>query len=123
MDYIALSKTVQGQGLGPKFMKYLLDEYKDKIIVLECEDHLVKFYEKNNFNRIKLSYTAGIQRLNLLYYGKIQFNEPFEIKNFMEGIYLKKSDFTYIFTIPKINFTINLKKSQYKYHIVDHFNN
>lgn len=124
MDYIALSKSVQGQGYGPQFMNYLLNEYKGNTFILECEDHLIKFYEKNNFNRVKLSYQAGIQRLNLFYHGeKIIMSKQFRIRNFMEGLYLKKSYFRFIFRVPKIISILFQKKicNQLKYHIIDSF--
>jgi hypothetical protein len=120
LDYLALSKSVQGQGYGPKFMNYLLNEYRNKDFILECENHLIKFYEKNNFNRMKLSYKAGVQPLNLFYYGKkLSLSKQFEIRDFMEGQYLKKSEFMFIFRVPKIIlFQINKKL---KYHIIDSF--
>lgn len=123
LDYLALSKNVQGQGYGPKFMKYLLNEYQNNNFILECENHLIKFYEKNNFRRIKLSYKAGLYPLNLFYYGerKISLIKQFEIRNFMEGQYLVKSEFKFILMIPKILsilFRIKISK-QLKYHVID----
>lgn len=124
LDYLALSKKVQGQGYGPKFMTYLLNEYRNKDFILECENHLIKFYEKNNFTRMKLSYKAGLQPLNLFYFGpKMSISRLFDIRNFMEGQYLKKSEFIFIFSIPKIISILYRKKinKQLKYHIIDSF--
>jgi hypothetical protein len=102
-------------------MNYLLNEYHNKDFILECENHLIKFYEKNNFNRIKLSYQAGLYPLNLFYYGKkMDISKQFDIRNFMEGQYLKKSEFMFIFSVPKIISEIKLNK-QLKYHIIDSF--
>ena len=37
-------------------------------MILECEDHLIKFYEKNGFIRINYDYQYNNIKMNLMLY-------------------------------------------------------
>ncbi len=62
LDYLSLSKLMQGKGNGKAYLQYLINHvykknYKQfKYLVLECEDHLVQFYKSNGFIQIEFNY-------------------------------------------------------------------
>ena len=70
LDYISLDKSVQGGGTGSKYLKELTEMYYKithyNALVLECENRLIKFYEKNNFTRIPCIYSYNGVKLNLM---------------------------------------------------------
>ena len=94
LDYMALDKSYQGNGNGSKYLNILVDKYcksnkKIKYMILECEDHLVTFYEKNNFHKINYNYKYDGIKLNLMLYGK-KLNPSLEVKlaDFLSGQFL-----------------------------------
>lgn len=63
IDYIAIDKHYQGMGLAKLLFTYIYDTYcHRKILTLECENHLIKFYEKLGCNLINLPYEVGCQK-------------------------------------------------------------
>ena len=74
LDYISLDKSVQGNGNGSKYLNEIIKLYYDMThfygLVLECENRLVKFYEKNLFVRIPCDYSYNGTKLNLMLINK-----------------------------------------------------
>lgn len=110
LDFFALDKKYQGNGNGSKYLKYVIDTFyiknnKIKYFILECEDHLVKFYEKNGFVKVNYNYYYNGIKLNLMIYNDID-----------------KSDFLKLFVIAKfLSYCFNLELSTTEF--VDDTNN
>ncbi len=74
LDYLSLSKSMQGKGNGKAYLQYLINQiYKKnskvfKYLVLECEDHLVQFYKSNGFVPIEFNYWYKGLKMNLMVY-------------------------------------------------------
>jgi len=70
LDYVSLDKSAQGSGIGSIYLKELTEMYYKitnyNALVLECENRLIKFYEKNNFVKIPTIYFYNNIRLNLM---------------------------------------------------------
>jgi ribosomal protein S18 acetylase RimI-like enzyme len=70
LDFISLDKSAQGSGIGSIYLKELTKMYYKitnyNALVLECENRLIKFYEKNNFVKIPSNYFYNNVRLNLM---------------------------------------------------------
>jgi predicted GNAT family N-acyltransferase len=75
LDYMSLHSSHQGHGNGSKYLNQLIDTYlhsstnQSKYMILECEDHLVPFYLKNNFHKMNYNYKFDGMTLNLMLYG------------------------------------------------------
>ena len=129
LDYISLDIQFQGKGNGSKYLLHLIDTFiknnkKVKYLILECEDKLIKFYEKNNFYCTKINYHFYDTKLNLLIYKNfsnlyylykplIYFSNLFKRKNFYFSKN-KESILNWLF------YSIFISK-KYKYHIFDNF--
>jgi ribosomal protein S18 acetylase RimI-like enzyme len=139
LDYICIDKKHQGRGNGSYYLNYIINtfyKYNKNInyLVLECEDHLIKFYEKNNFVRIKSNYHNNGIKLNLMIYNDYEkIHEIFKLSRFLQEYFLEKKFveqciflfyYQYILSlqINNIFYIINKKfKSLYKHHLFDNF--
>jgi ribosomal protein S18 acetylase RimI-like enzyme len=130
LDYISLDKKYQGKGQGSQYLNYIITKFyksnKDiKYLVLECEDHLIKFYEKNGFVKIKQNYFYKGTKLNLMIYNDRLIMSSllvnitntllqYFIKNLLEGyLTIRYYLIFYYFLITRM--------IQLKYHIIDNF--
>lgn len=68
IDYVGIDPNTQGKGYGRMLMEYITKTYKKRgwIITLECEDHLIKFYEKLGFIRMNILYHFRGKTMNLM---------------------------------------------------------
>ncbi len=139
LDYVSLDKNYQGKGNGTKYLSHIIQTYylnnkKVKYMVLECENHLVKFYEKNGFVKINFNYWYKGVRMNLMIYNKNNLNQiiKYKIAEYLSVIFgvsfqIKEFIIKFIecfyanFRNWKI-MNLNLEfKNQLKYHIFDNF--
>jgi len=94
IDYIAIDKNYQGMGLAKLLFNYIYDNYcHKKILTLECENHLIKFYEKLGCNVINLPYEVGCKK---------------ELKIMTKGPY--KNKYHIVQTIKSLNDYSGIKK-------------
>jgi len=60
VDYLCVDKKIQKSGIGRVILEIINDKtkiYKDyQYTILECENYLIPYYEKNLFKKIPLSY-------------------------------------------------------------------
>ena len=83
LDYFALDKKHQGNGNGSKYLKYIIERYCNNNIlyfILECEDFLLPFYKKNNFEKIKINYKYNDILLNLMIYKNNNVSSLFKLQ-------------------------------------------
>ena len=76
IDYVCINKQYQNKGLAKFLFNHIFTNYcstsstnvPDKILTLECEDHLIKFYEKLGCTLIPIKYEVGcICHLNIMF--------------------------------------------------------
>lgn len=130
LDYISLDKKYQGKGNGSYYLNYIITKfYKTNpdiyFLVLECEDYLIKFYEKNGFVKIKFNYFYKGVKLNLMIYNDKKISPSILVNiaetllhHFIEHILvyhliIKYCLIFYYFLITKL--------IQLKYHVFDNF--
>lgn len=129
LDYIALDKQYQGNGNGTKYLKSIINKYNSpriKYFILECEDHLIKFYQKNGFDRIKYNYKYFNYRLNLMIYSSDHYkpSELIRVAGFMSQLFSLIIDEPKKYIMPKnvVDFINSLLiNNKYKYHVYDNF--
>ena len=128
LDYIALDKSHQGGGNGTQYLKKIINEFylcSDKnYLTLECENHLIKFYEKNGFQRIKLNYLYKGHLMNLMIYNnkKIKLSVLNKIACYLQSIFTEIILSIILLYVTMIYFFIYYKCfmiEQFKYHILD----
>jgi GNAT superfamily N-acetyltransferase len=134
LDYLALDKKYQGNGNGSKYLKHIVDTfYKNNknidYLILECEDHLIKFYEKNNFIKIKYNYHYNGIKLNLMVYNDIVLSDMsklYLIANFLNHYFNLTYEYYRIYhkficfnLLAHFHLMIIILKL--KYHIFDNF--
>jgi hypothetical protein len=81
IDYLCIDKKFQKGGFGKRFLQQIhLDTglFSDfHFTILECEDYLVKYYEKNNYQKIPRKYPLENSRpLFMLYRKRFQDTTP-----------------------------------------------
>lgn len=138
LDYLSLSKSMQGKGNGKAYLQYLINHvYKKnshvfKYLVLECENHLVPFYKSNGFIPIEYNYWYKGIPMNLMIYADkpdkpIEKMTMFAIARFLSNIFSSNSsDYIqgYVLSIPLLKysneylFDVYLK---FRFHTVDNF--
>ena len=132
LDYISLAKVCQGKGNGSYYLKYLINNLYLKnqpmfsYLILECEDHLLKFYKSNGFVKINFNYTYKGNKMNLMVYGdvnikKYQLNI---IALYLQNIFNKYVHLIFILTKQIFQFTLNysyLINLKYRFHVVDNY--
>lgn len=64
IDYIAIDPLYQNKGYGKNFLNKIINKYK--YITLECEQKLINYYKKFNFNLILKDYDYHGKKLFLL---------------------------------------------------------
>ncbi len=134
LDYLALDKKYQGNGNGSKYLKHIIDTfYKNNksidYLILECEDHLIKFYEKNNFIKIKYNYHYNGVKLNLMVYNDIEISDNsklYTIANFLNHYFNLSYEYIHVYNktvcfslMSHIHLIFIILKL--KYHIFDNF--
>ncbi len=142
LDYISLDKNYQGKGNGSKYLSHIVETFykknkKVKYLVLECENHLVKFYEKNGFTKINFDYYYHSVRMNLMIYdnyGTLTHTNiiKYKIAEYLsilfslsfdyESLIIKLIGLIYCYYKNWKIMNLNLEyKNQLKYHIFDNF--
>ncbi len=129
LDYIALDKQIQGNGNGSNYLQTIIKKYntlKVKYFILECEDHLIKFYQKNGFDRIKSNYKYFNHRLNLMVYNKDhhKYCQLVKMAGFFAQLFSIVINEPYRANITKnVNDYMNiiLRNNKYRYHVYDNF--
>lgn len=88
IDYIGVDPHTQGKGYGKMLMEYICRSYKKKgwIITLECEDHLIKFYEKFGFIRMNIFYHFRGKTMNLMVCPSTRDNRLTYIRDMISNI-------------------------------------
>ena len=73
IDYIAIDTNYQGMGLAKKLFNHIFDNYcLNKILTLECENHLIGFYKKLDCKLVTIPYESGCKsRLSIMIRHKI----------------------------------------------------
>lgn len=106
IDYIAIDPNHQGKGYATILMNKILSEYNDNLITLECENKLVKFYEKYGFLK-KTEFQFKGKHMNFMIRGKqiniCNSNRILSILRILQNPELRKS----IKIIPLIMFIGN----------------
>ncbi len=135
LDYLSLSKSMQGKGNGKAYLQYLINQiYKKnskqfKYLVLECENHLVPFYKSNGFIQIEFNYLYKGVKMNLMVYNDktIKKMTMFTIANFLSKVFaLNLNNYItgFVLLIPLLKysneylFDVYLK---FRFHTVDNF--
>ncbi len=135
LDYLSLSKSMQGKGNGKAYLQYLINQiYKKnshvfKYLVLECEDHLVPFYKSNSFVSIEFNYWYKGLKMNLMVYNDKTIGKMtmIAIAKFLSKVFASNSiDYIDCFIIPipllrysnEYLFDVYLK---FRFHTVDNF--
>lgn len=131
LDYISLDKNYQGKGNGTKYLNHIVETFyknnkKVELLLLECEDHLIKFYEKNNFYQVKLSHYYFGTKLNLMAFNTIKkYQLLYYCASFLSNLFQhnkimikKQTSIIYKFLWA---FYILIIIEGYKYHIFDNF--
>jgi ribosomal protein S18 acetylase RimI-like enzyme len=72
IEYLFVDKKCQSNGIGKKLLNRFINDYKDYIISLHCEDFLIPYYEKFNFNKKDGKYYFKDKIFNLMV---IDYNE------------------------------------------------
>jgi ribosomal protein S18 acetylase RimI-like enzyme len=72
IEYLFVDKKCQSNGVGKKLLNRFINDYKDYIISLHCEDFLIPYYEKFNFNKKDGKYYFKDKIFNLMV---IDYNE------------------------------------------------
>ncbi len=133
LDYVSLAKFYQGKGNGTSYLKYLIEniflKYQNifSYFVLECEDHLIKFYKSLGFVKINFSYLYLGVPMNLMVWNSL--NPISKLQGILIALYLQRifNPVKFICFIPKqdfVEFTLNysyLISKKYRFHIVDNF--
>lgn len=65
IDYFAIDREYRGKGIGIEFLNKLIEGIDGNIITLECEDKLISFYKKLDFNKTKVK-CYGFHNLNFM---------------------------------------------------------
>jgi GNAT superfamily N-acetyltransferase len=130
LDYISLDKKYQGKGNGTYYLNYIITKfYKSNsdiyFLVLECEDHLIKFYEKNGFIKIKFNYFYKGIKLNLMIYNDKKITPSILVNiaetllhHFIEDILIYHLIIKYYLIFYYFLIT---RMIQLKYHVFDNF--
>lgn len=66
IEYLFVDKKCQSNGVGKKLLNKFINDYKDYIISLHCEDFLIPYYEKFNFKRKDGKYYFRNKIFNLM---------------------------------------------------------
>jgi ribosomal protein S18 acetylase RimI-like enzyme len=103
IDYIAIDYQHQGKGYANILMNNIIEYYLDNSITLECEDKLIKFYEKFGFIKLRefefkgkyMNFMIRKNKINIVKTNKIlnilkliQNPELFKYENENKNIYL-----------------------------------
>lgn len=131
LDYISLDKKYQGKGNGTKYLNHVINTfYKEnkmvKYMLLECENHLINFYEKNNFYKLEINYTYFDIKLNLMVLKNFDsYQMVYKCANFLANLF-RCYDRKIIVAIlvhyyDDWLYYIVLQRGLFKYHIIDNF--
>jgi hypothetical protein len=132
LDYVSLNKNYQGNGNGSKYLQYLINTFyksnsKINFFILECENKLIKFYEKNGFIKIKFNYFYKGIKLNLMLYNnyitKYKCSLLYKLANVLVSYFLNTIHILSIIIL-YMKYIINYMHIfiiYYKYHILDNF--
>lgn len=71
IDYLAIDPNHQGKGYAGKLMNDIIKQNADKALTLECENHLIKLYEKFNFVKI-CEYQFRGRQMNFMLRGTLK---------------------------------------------------
>lgn len=91
IDYLCVDKNYQKFGYGKEFLKYLStnnDLFPSyKYLILECQENLLGYYQKNGFHKIPLDYNLyqddkNAKNFNLMY--KIRFTDNLNNNNLIK---------------------------------------
>lgn len=77
LDYLAVAAHYRGRGFAQQLLTVVLKAYPR--VLLECEDHLVKFYQRFGFVDSGLPYSYRGHRLNLMTRGL----RPIEVRKLL----------------------------------------
>lgn len=72
VNYFCISPKFQGKGFGKTILTMFLEKFKNYTIILDCEKHLIQFYEKFGFSTYKLVHFPQ-------YDTTIMHNKPFQM--------------------------------------------
>ena len=90
---IYFDKKYQGKGNGTKYLNHVINTfYKENkrvnYMLLECENHLINFYEKNNFYKFEFNYSYFDVKLNLMVYNVFNsYHMIYKCVNFLANLY------------------------------------
>lgn len=131
LDYISLDKNYQGKGNGTKYLNYIIDTFyksnkKVDYMVLECENHLIKFYEKNNFKKLEFNYSYFDVKLNLMVYNDYDsYHMIYKCANFLANLFRCYNKIQIISILVHYYddwlYYMIIFREGYKYHIIDNF--
>jgi GNAT superfamily N-acetyltransferase len=131
LDYISLDKKYQGKGNGTKYLNHIIDTFYKKnknvkYMILECENHLVNFYEKNNFYKLKFNYSYFDIKLNLMVYNDFNnYQMIYKCAIFLANLFKKYDKKLILVKLVHYNYDwlyyIIIMLEGLKYHIVDNF--
>ncbi len=126
IDYITIDNEYNGKGYSRLILNHLINKYKNKIdtITLECEDKLIKYYQKLGYTKYKCKKICKILNIkwNLMYIKfkqlpkfNIIYNELYNKRIFIHCKYCYYIYF-YIFIIKYIDLYIHFNY----YHLIHH---
>jgi ribosomal protein S18 acetylase RimI-like enzyme len=131
LDYISLDKKYQGKGNGTKYLNHIINTFykankKIDYMVLECEDHLINFYEKNNFFKLNFNYSYFDVKLNLMIYNDFDnYHMIYKCANFLANLFRCFNKFQIISILVHYYddwlYYRKIFREGYKYHIIDNF--
>ena len=64
IDYLAIDPKYQSKGYGKLLIKDLIKKYKN--LSLECNDKLITYYNKFNFNKHQINYYYDNHKFNIM---------------------------------------------------------
>ena len=129
LEYLAISRAYQGGGTGSKYLWDIYQRFSkpSKLFLLDCEDRLVRFYERNGFYRVPIArYEYHGVKMNVMIHQETKRENPdtwrmaYRIASTLMNVY---RDYFYIakylFIYYYLVFSTVMRFHQYRYHVVD----
>jgi len=105
IDYLGVSEKYKGIGIGKLLLNTIMNSYKSYQITLECENHLLEYYNKFGFKLYKNIQSNNLW-WNLLYIN----NYPQYYNSFYNELYNNKYSYKY----NKLHIKLFIKRLQIK---------